>query len=139
MPKPLTETPREVCYKKILMTDGEHEEYLSICKAYDAPARKGESLFVDMFEVDDDGRLLYIKALGKRQSSFEVIFFLFGLMQNQWLRVVMRETNNELKKIRVKSKILDNKIKEVDKRLQLIDNKIPIISKIVIPNNKNCK
>jgi len=120
------ETEREVCYKKVLMTDVEHCEYLDICKAYDLPNRKGESLFIDTFEVNGAGRIIYVKALGKRQSSFEVIFFLFGLMQNQWLRAVMKETNIELKKIRVKSKVLDNKIKEVDKYLNILKQKVPV-------------
>jgi len=125
MVKIIIETEREVCYKKVLMTDDEYKEYKAICKAYDVPNRKGESLFVDLFEVDGSGRIIYIKSLSNRQSSFEVIFFLLGLMQNQWLRTMMKETNNELKKIRVKNKILDNKIREVDRMIQILNQKIP--------------
>ena len=120
------ETIREVCYSKVLMTDDEHIEYKNICRAYDLPSRKGESLFTDLFEVNEAGRIIYIKSLGKRQSSFEVVFFLLSLMQNQWLRAAMQEINIELKMIRAKNKILDNKIKEVDKRLQILDQKVPV-------------
>ena len=108
------------------MTSDEYNEYKNICAAYDTPTRKGETLFIDSFEVNDDGRIIYIKALGERQSSFEVIFFLFGLMQNQWLRAMIGEVNIELKKIRAKNKILDNKIKEVDRFINILEKKIPI-------------
>lgn len=125
MPKAPIETIREVCYKKIAMTDFEYDEYKSICKAYDKPFRKGESLFVDLFETNGEGRIIYIKSLGNRQSSFEVIFFLLSLMQNQWLRAMTKEVGIELKKVRAKNKILDNKIKELDNKLKIINNEIP--------------
>lgn len=125
MHKPI-ETAREVCYKKVLMTDDEYNEYKNICAAYDTPTRKGETLFIDSFESNESGRIVYIKALGERQSSFEVIFFLFSLMQNQWLRAMMSEVNIELKKVRAKNKILDNKIKEVDRFINVLEKKVPV-------------
>ena len=108
------------------MTEDEYTEYKNICRAYDLPHRKGESLFADLFEVNDEGRIIYIKSLSNRQSSFEVVFFVLSLMQNQWLRAAMNEVNFELKKIRAKNKILDSKLEEVDKRLQILDKKVPV-------------
>jgi hypothetical protein len=123
MPRKPIEQPREICNKKVSMTEYEYEEYKQLCRSYDTPYRKGETLFLDLFETNDNGRVIYIKSLGNRQSSLEIILFLLSLMQNQWLRAITGEVNNELKKIRAKNKILDNKIKEVDEQLKILKDK----------------
>lgn len=120
------EVPRVVCYKKILMTGGEYDEFKKICDSYTTPLRKGEILFKDTFEVNSDGRIVYLKALGAKETSFEIVMFLMALMQNQWLRMAMREVNIEIKKIKVKGKELDDKIAEIDQRIAILDNRIPV-------------
>jgi hypothetical protein len=113
----MVEVNRVISYKKVKMTEDEFDEYKKICFSYDRPNFKGEELFKDTFEVNDDGRLIYIKALGERQASFEVLFFLMNLMQNQWLRASIGTMNEEINKIVEKEKELDKLIIKVEKKL----------------------
>jgi hypothetical protein len=121
------------------MTDAEYNDYLNICKSYDRPNFKGEDLFRGLFETNGDGRIIYIHSLDNRQFSFEVVFFIMNLMQNQWLRVTIKEMNetkinyeNQLKQktiefdelikeLNVKSKRLDDRLTKLDKILTLLD------------------
>ncbi len=119
----MVEIIKPISYKKVRLTEDEFNEYQKICRSYDRPNFQGEELFKDAFEVNDEGRIIYIKALGERQSSFEVIFFLMNLMQNQWLRVIVSRANEEIKKVSDKSKLLDSKLKLLDEKLRLLDKK----------------
>jgi len=114
----MIETSKIISYKKVKITEDEYNEYQKICRSYDRPNFKGEELFKDSFEVDDDGRIIYIKALGNKQSSFEVLFFIMNLMQNQWLRYIVSNAEKEMKKFRERSMIMDRKIKLLDDKLK---------------------
>jgi len=120
----MVEVNRVISYKKVKMTEDEFGEYQKICFSYDRPNFKGEELFKDVFEVDDDGRIIYIKALGEKQSSFEVLFFLMNLMQNQWLRATIGLMHEEINKVVEKRKALDTLIIKMDKKLALLDAKL---------------
>lgn len=112
---------RVVCYKKLEMTDDEFGEFQKICKNYDKPNLKGEDLFRDLFETDDNGLIVYIKSLNNKQFSFEIMFFLMNLMQNQWLRVAMTNVDVFLKR---KEEEYNLKIQELELRIKELDNKI---------------
>jgi len=109
-------------YKKVEMTNDEYAEYQRICRSYDRQNFKGEDLFKDLFETNEDGMIVYIKSLSNRQFSFEVIFFVMNLMQNQWLRKAADTVNEFIKEGNQK---INAKIAELDKKIEEIDNKMP--------------
>ena len=47
--------------KKVALTQNEWDMYQSICKSYDRQNFKGEDLFKDLFETDDNGIIIFLK------------------------------------------------------------------------------
>jgi hypothetical protein len=72
--------------KKVDMTPDEWSMYQKIVRSYTTMTNKGEDLFIDLFETDDQGIIIFLKPPSKRQTSFEVFLFLMSLMQHQHLR-----------------------------------------------------
>ena len=106
--------------KKVNMTTEEYNEYIQICRSYDRPSFKGEELFKNLFETNDDGMIVYIKSLGNKQISLEVLFFITNLMQNQWLRAMASRANETFRACREK---FDEKIAELDLKIAELDKK----------------
>jgi hypothetical protein len=79
---------RVVDNKKVEMTDDEYEMYNKIVKSYTDITGKGEDLFMDLFEANDDGIIIFLKPPSKRRTSLEVFLFLMALMQHQHLRLM---------------------------------------------------
>ena len=98
--------------KKVEMTNDEHRMYLAICDAHEP---YGKSLFKDLFEVDEDGLIQYLKPPTKK-FSLEVVVFLQNLMLHQHLRKIYREHDEALKEI-------TDLISEVKKQLKITKNK----------------
>ncbi len=107
-------------YKKVKLTPDERAEYERLVKSYSSVVQKGDELFRGMFEVNDDGIITMIRALGDKRTSFEVIFFLMNLMQNQWLREMAIRLNNHIstsnQKIDERLELLNAKIKELEEK-----------------------
>ena len=72
--------------KKVDMTDDEWALYQKICKSYTSGQNKGEDLFIDLFEADDNGIIMFLKPPSKRGISFEIFLFLMALQQQQHIR-----------------------------------------------------
>lgn len=72
--------------KKVDMTSDEYAMYDNIVKSYTDLHGKGEDLFIDLFETNEDGIIIFLKPPSKRRTSFEVFLFLMALMQHQHLR-----------------------------------------------------
>src|SRR5271170_4033144 len=79
--------------KKIEMTPDEHQLYQRIVKSYTTSTNRGEDLFVDLFETDEEGIIVFLKPPSKRQTSFEIFMFLMALMQHQHLRLMRRQVD----------------------------------------------
>ena len=77
--------------KKVEMTEDEWFMYQKIVQSYTTMTNRGEDLFIDLFETDDNGVIMYLKPPSKRQTSFEVFLFLMSLMQHQHLRLMHKE------------------------------------------------
>lgn len=90
---------RIVDNKKVEMTDDEWRMYEKICQFYTKAHFNGADLFQGLFETDGQGYIVFINP-PQKQSSFEVLFFLFSLMVQQQTRL-----NN---------KRYDDKIAEID-------------------------
>lgn len=91
--------------KKVDMTPDEWAMYDKIVKSYTDLQNKGEDLFIDLFEVDENGIIVFLKPPSKRRTSFEVFLFLMALMQHQHLRLMHKQIDDmaaELKKAKGK-------------------------------------
>lgn len=88
--------------KKVEMTDDEWAMYQSICKSYTTLTNKGEDLFIDLFETNNDGIIIFLKPPSKRQTSFEIFLFLMALMQHQHLRLMHQQIDDAVGEIKKK-------------------------------------
>lgn len=79
--------------KKVEMTDDEWALYQKICKSYTVGPNKGEDMFIDLFETDDNGIIMFLKPPSKRGTSFEVFFFMMALFQHQHLRLMHQQVD----------------------------------------------
>jgi hypothetical protein len=80
-----------VTNKKLDMTEDEWILYQKIIKSYTTITNKGEDLFIDLFETDDNGIIVFLRPPSRRQTSLEVFLFLMSLMQHQHLRVMHQQ------------------------------------------------
>jgi hypothetical protein len=90
--------------KKMEMTPDEHQMFQRIVKSYTTATNKGEDLFVDLFETDDEGIIVFLKPPAKRQTSFEIFLFLMALMQHQHLRIMRRQVDEMCAQMQAKIK-----------------------------------
>ncbi len=88
--------------KKVEMSNDEWDYYQTICKSYDEPNFKGSDLFVDLFESDDNGIIIFLKPPSARRTSFEVYLFLMSLMQHQHLRLMHNQIDVALAQVKAK-------------------------------------
>ena len=96
--------------KKVEMTADEHTMYMKIVQSYTTATNKGEDLFIDLFETDDNGIILFLKPPSKRQTSFEIFLFLMALMQHQHLRIMRQQVDDLCAEMRAeKSKLTSDK------------------------------
>lgn len=86
------------------MTQDEWLMYEKIAKSYTIGTNKGEDLFIDLFEVDNNGIIIFLKPPSKRQTSFEVFLFLMSLMQHQHLRLMHAQIDDLCDQIKEKIK-----------------------------------
>lgn len=82
------------------MTDDEYEMYNKIVKSYTDITGKGEDLFIDLFESNDDGIIIFLKPPSKRRTSLEVFLFLMAVMQHQHLRLMHQQIDEAVADIK---------------------------------------
>ena len=85
--------------KRIDLTDKEFEIYEGICKEYSRDNFNGKDLFIDLFETDQDGIIVFLIP-PKLQFSMEVIVFLQNVMIHQHLRKIYEEHDEALEEMR---------------------------------------
>ena len=88
------------------MTDDEWTLYQKIVKSYTTLTNKGEDMFIDLFETNDSGIMLFLKPPSKRQSSFEVFLFLMALQQQQHIRLMYQQVDDVCAQMKAKIKEL---------------------------------
>lgn len=91
---------RVVDNKKLEMTDDEWDMYQKIVKSYTDMTGKGEDLFMDLFETNEDGVIIFLKPPSKRRTSLEVFLFLMSLMQHQHLRLMHNQIDEAVAEIK---------------------------------------
>jgi len=92
---------RVIDNKRLDMTDDEFAMYQKIVQSYTDITGKGEDLFMDLFEANTDGIIIFLKPPSKRRTSLEVFLFLMAVMQHQHLRLMHQQVDEavaELKK-----------------------------------------
>lgn len=100
--------------KKIDVTDDEWDMYHKIVAAYTKPPyQKGEDYFIDLFETDDDGIIIFLKPPSQRQTSMEIFLFLMSIMAHQHLRVMHNQVFNMCQKMQDKINELDEKMSKL--------------------------
>jgi len=90
--------------KKVDITKDEWDLYEKICHSYDDVNFKGSDLFMDLFEVDDNGIIVFLRPPSVRKTSFEVFLFLMSLMANQNLRAMHKKVDDLCNEVRAKLK-----------------------------------
>jgi len=95
---------RVIDNKKVDMTDDEVKMYDRIVQSYTTATNKGEDLFIDLFETDNDGIIVFLKPPSKFRTSFEVFLFLMSIMQHQHLRQMHKQVDDACKQIKEKLK-----------------------------------
>lgn len=98
------------------MSGDEYNMYLSICKSYEDGNNKGSDLFVDLFETDEEGIILFLRPPSKRGTTMEAFLFLVSLMTQQHLRInylQIEDLSNQVK----------NKLNEIGSRLSKLESK----------------
>lgn len=88
--------------KKVEMTDSEWTMYQKIVKSYTTNFNKGEDLFIDLFETNEEGIIIFLKPPSKRQTSLEVFLFLMALMQHQHLRLMHQQVDDAVTEMKSK-------------------------------------
>lgn len=91
---------RVVNNKKLDLTDDEYTMYQNIVKSYTTPTNKGEDLFIDLFETDQDGIIIFLRPPSKFRTSFEVFLFLMSIMQHQHLRIMRAQVDSLMAEVR---------------------------------------
>jgi hypothetical protein len=84
---------RIINHKKVDLSNDEWKMYQTICRSYDRPNFKGEDLFVDHFQVNGDGIIVFVTPPEGKHTSLEVFCFLISLMVNQHLRLIHQQTD----------------------------------------------
>lgn len=95
-------TLRIINNKRIELSEDEWILYQKIVRSYTVNNNKGEDLFIDLFEVDNDGYITMLIPPSQRQTSFEVWLFLMSIQQNQQLRLMRSLIDDEIKQIKDK-------------------------------------
>ena len=80
-------------HKKVDLSNDEWKMYQNICRSYDRPNFKGEDLFMDHFQVNGDGIIVFVTPPEGKHTSLEVFCFLISLMVNQHLRLIHQQTD----------------------------------------------
>jgi len=95
---------RVIDNKRVDLTYDEDQMYQKIVASYTSLTNKGEDLFIDLFETDDNGIIIFLKPPSRRQTSFEVFLFLMSVMQHQHLRIMHKKVDSLCAEVRDKLK-----------------------------------
>lgn len=104
---------RVIDNKKIDLTEDEWTMYQKIVKSYTTPTNRGEDLFIDLFETDDNGIIIFLKPPSKYRTSFEIFLFLMAIFQHQHTRLMYHQVNDMCSQIKEKMLEIDEKLSKL--------------------------
>lgn len=115
---------RIIDHKQVDLSDDEWRLYQEICKSYDKPTAPGKQLFSDLFEVDDNGIIIFIKPPRSKFTTMEIWLFIMSIFCHQHIREMYKIGDSISVQLKKKMDLLDEKIRTIDEKLQtLSDNK----------------
>jgi hypothetical protein len=97
--------------KKVEMTLDEVQMYDSLLKSHEP---YGKELFKNLFEVNEEGIIVYLYPPQKK-FSLEVIIFLQNLMLHQHLRIIYKEHDEAIKEMKSEMELLKKELKASSK------------------------
>jgi hypothetical protein len=101
-------------HKKIDLTADEWKSYHDLVSSYtNLPHSKGEDLFIDLFETDEDGIIVFVKPPSKRHTSLEVFLFIVAIYQHQHVRLMYEQVADICKQMKDKITEIDEKLKKI--------------------------
>jgi hypothetical protein len=103
-------------HKKVDLTSDEYALYQKIVKSYTTTTNKGEDYFQDLFEVNDDGIIIFLRPPSTKQTSFEIFMFLVSIFQQQHMRLLYKQVEGIAEEMKNKCKELDEKIALLNKK-----------------------
>lgn len=95
--------------KRIDLTQEEFDLYEKLCKTYSRDHFDGKDLFIDLFETDKDGIIVFLRP-PTSTFSMEIVMFLQNIMTHQHLRKIYKEFDTELNELKKLKEILINLI-----------------------------
>lgn len=101
---------RIVNNRKLDMTSDEGTIYDNIVKSNTTATNNGEDLFIDLFETNEEGIILFLRPPDKRQTTMQVWLFLMSLQQHQHLRQMYKEVGFICDQLKEKMAELDKKL-----------------------------
>jgi hypothetical protein len=105
---------RVIDNKLIDMTNDEWNTYEKIVNSYTTPTCHGKEYFVDLFEVDDNGIIIYLNPPSQRQTSFEIFLFMMSVMMQQHLRVMHGKIDFYCSKLNEKTRQIEEFLNKND-------------------------
>lgn len=94
---------RIVCNRKLELSEDEFQMYKDICRSYDRANSKGEDLFHDLFETDDNGIIVFMRPPSTRYTSMEVVCFVIMIFQTQHMRLLQNKANRIFEEVKEKT------------------------------------
>lgn len=85
--------------KRIDLTQEEFELYEKLCKTYSRDHFDGKDLFIDLFETDKDGMIVFLRPPSST-FSMEIVIFLQNIMTHQHLRKIYKEHDEALSELK---------------------------------------
>jgi len=107
-------TLRVIDNKRVDMTQDEYDMYQKIVKSYTTSTNKGEDYFMDLFETDGSGVIIFLKPPSKRQTTLEIFLFLMSLMCHQHLRLMQNQVDDICTQMKDKMREIDEKLVKLD-------------------------
>lgn len=98
---------RIIDHKRVELTDDEWNLYQEISNSYNKPNFKGSQLFAGLFETDDNGIIIFVRP-PVQYTTMEIIVFVMSVMQQQHLRIMRKQVDEEV--IHIREEVL--KLKE---------------------------
>lgn len=88
--------------KKLALTQEEWDLYQSIARSYDRANFKGEALFKDLFESDEEGIIIFLKPPASKYTSIEVFLYVVAVFQHQHMRQMHSQLKSLMGEVRAK-------------------------------------
>ena len=102
-----------ICNRKVDMTPNEYAIYQKIVKSYTTNTNRGEDLFIDLFETDNNGIIVSLIPPSKRHTTLEVFLFLLSLQSHQTMRMMQKQVDDVCLQMKTKMTEIESKLQEL--------------------------